>query len=723
MQEVPSQPIYHPSWIRSLGGKFLLLVVSVLSITLGASAIYNYNEEKKHLFQILNERISAIITFAAETSPDAVLSYDFDALNIYVKTLTQGKDSVYAVVVSTDGNAMTSYLDEENEYIKNIRHQHRNIPTMEMVKHINQHPDVISREFPIKFDGQTLASIQFGITKKRIEEESRNTLKQQLIINFFIVAILGVLIYVVYRLNTLRPINELVRGAVRISQGSLNENAQVYSNDELGHLAASFNQMMHTLRANIEEKDSVLSQLQELNKTLESRVEARTADLENANKRLEHLALHDVLTGLPNRALIHDRLSQAIYNSQRSNRPFSVIMMDLDRFKEVNDTLGHDSGDQLLLEIGERLTQCLRQCDTVGRLGGDEFAFILPETSAQNATIVAKKISTALEPPVHLHEMAFSISASQGIASYPEHGADTTLLMKYADLAMYSAKNDKEPFRIYTDALSPSDPNQLSIMGELRQAINAAHLQLYYQPKVDISTRKIIGVEALVRWIHETRGFIPPDEFIPLAESTGLIKPMTTWVLEEAMKQSKRWENDGIDISVAVNLSMQNIQDPLFPTVLSELVEKWNINKHRLMLEITESTIMSNPDKVLKILNKIEDMGINLSIDDFGTGYSSLSNLKKLPVSELKIDRSFVMDMAHDEDDQAIVQSIIDMAHTMGLHVVAEGVENLGVTQQLAELGCDILQGYFISKPKPASDLHDMLKTSIWTINSPDQKN
>lgn len=716
MHKANPQSAKRPSWTKSLGGKFVLLTISVLSITLGASALYNYQEERKHLFQMLDERISSIITFSAEISPNAVLSYDFDVLNIYMKTLSQGEDIVYAAVVSTEGDAMTPYLDEENEYIKNVRQQHGDISTMEVIKNVNQHPDITSRELPIEFDSQILASIQLGISKKRIEEESRHTLEQQLIVNFLIVVILSTLIYVVYRLNTLRPIRGLVQGAVRISEGSLNENVKVYSDDELGHLATSFNQMMHTLRSNIEEKDNVLSQLQELNKTLENRVEARTADLENANKRLEHLALHDALTGLPNRALIQDRLNQAIYNAQRSKQPFSVIMMDLDRFKEVNDTLGHDSGDQLLLEVGDRLTECLRKCDTVGRLGGDEFALILPQTSAQNATIVAKKVSTSLERPVHLHDMAFSISASQGIASYPEHGTDTTLLMKYADLAMYSAKQDKEAFRIYTDALSPSDPNQLSVMGELRQAINEAQLQLHYQPKIDLSSRKIIGVEALVRWVHESRGFIPPDEFIPLAERTGLIKPLTVWVLEESMRQSKQWENDGIDISVAVNLSMQNIQDPLFPKVLSELMEKWNIDKHRLMFEITESTIMSNPDNVLRVLKEIEDMGVCLSIDDFGTGYSSLSNLKKLPVSELKIDRSFVMDMENDADDQAIVQSIIDMAHTMGLHVVAEGVENLEVTQQLTELGCDILQGYFISKPKPALDLHNMLKEGCWNV-------
>ena len=716
MHEANPQSANHPRWIKSLGGKFVLLTICVLSITLGASALYNYQKERKHLFQMLDERISSTITFSAEISPNAVLSYDFDVLNIYMKTLSQGEDIVYAVVVSTEGDAMTHHLDEENQYIKNVRQQHGDISTMEVIKNINQHPDITSRELPIEFDSQVLASIQLGITKKRIEEESRHTLEQQLIINLLIVAILSTLIYVVYRLNTLRPIRGLVQGAVRISEGSLHENVKVYSDDELGHLAISFNQMMHTLRSSIKEKDNVLSQLQELNKTLENRVEARTADLENANKRLEHLALHDALTGLPNRALIQDRLNQAIHNAQRSKQPFSVIMMDLDRFKEVNDTLGHDSGDQLLLEIGDRLTECLRKCDTVGRLGGDEFALILPQTSAQNATIVAEKVSIALERPVHLHEMAFSISASQGIASYPEHGTDTTVLMKYADLAMYSAKQDKEAFRIYTDALSPSDTNQLSIMGELRQAINEAQLRLHYQPKIDVSSRKIIGVEALVRWVHETRGFIPPDEFIPLAERTGLIKHLTVWVLEEAMQQSKQWENDGIDISVAVNLSMQNIQDPLFPKVLSELMEKWNIDKHRLMLEITESTIMSNPDNVLRVLNEIEEMGVCLSIDDFGTGYSSLSNLKKLPVSELKIDRSFVMDMENDADDQAIVQSIIDMAHTMGLHVVAEGVENLEVTQQLTELGCDILQGYFISKPKPALDLYDMLKEGCWNV-------
>jgi diguanylate cyclase (GGDEF)-like protein len=703
-----AQPTKGLAWIKSLGGKFVTLTVVVLALTLGASAIYNFRTERERLYQNLERRIDTLSRFTAEISPNAVLSYDYFVLDQYTRSLSGVMDVVYAVVVSREGEALTSYLDNKNPYIE-PHLQHDDGSLLGLLNDVDRNPDIVVRSFPIQFEGETIAVMRLGISKYRIEVESTASLWRQLTVSSIIIALLAAMIYVVYRLNTLRPINELVRGAARVADGKLDEVVRVYSADELGRLASSFNRMMQTLKRSREEKDNALVQLQEFNKTLEGRVNERTKELAKLNRELERLALHDALTGLPNRALVLDRLKQAIAAAERTGKSFSVIMMDLDRFKEVNDTLGHNWGDTLLHHVSDRIKDCLRKRDTVGRLGGDEFALVLPDTPMEGAVVVAQKIAHELENPFSLHDRSVFISSSLGISAFPQHGRDPTTLMRCADVAMYSAKRNRDIVCTYEERLVQVVSDDLSMTGDLRDAITRGALQLFYQPKVDVAARAVRGVEALVRWQHPTRGFVPPDVFVGLAERTGLIKPLATWVLEEAMRQNVAWSSQGVDVSISVNLSMHNVQDPQFPVVLQDLMTKWGMPAQKLVLEITESTIMSHPERVLRVLREIEAMKVRLSIDDFGMGYSSLGSLKKMPVDELKIDRSFVMDMAHDSDDAAIVKSIVDMAHTLGLEVVAEGVETLEVACTLRALGCEYLQGYFFCKPKPAAELSDIL--------------
>ena len=389
-------------------------------------------------------------------------------------------------------------------------------------------------------------------------------------------------------------------------------------------------------------------------------------------------------------------------------------MMDLDRFKDINDTLGHDCGDQLLVKVGKRLQQVLRPVDIIGRLGGDEFAILLRETDEEGACNVARKILTGLEPSFYVSDMAFSIGASLGIACYPQHGATESALLKAADIAMYHAKHNKLGYYVYNPVADSNSPDKLSMMVELRDAINENSLELYYQPKVNLELQQIVGVEALLRWHHKERGFIPPGEFIPMAEQSGLIRRLTSWVVATAVQQLERWHREGIHISMSINLSMHNLQDPDFPAELASILEQTYVPNHYLIFEITESVIMSNPDYVMDVLLKLGRMKVSFAIDDFGTGYSSLSTLKKLPVHELKVDKSFVMDMADDPDDEAIVHSIIDMARTLGLRVTAEGVESAAVTQQLIRLGCDLIQGYYIRRPLPAEQLQALLQNPRW---------
>jgi diguanylate cyclase (GGDEF)-like protein len=434
-------------------------------------------------------------------------------------------------------------------------------------------------------------------------------------------------------------------------------------------------------------------------------LQALNARLTNINEELEHLALYDSLTGLPNRSLIKDRLKQGIKNANRDNKPMAIMMIDLDRFKDVNDTLGHNTGDELLKEVGARFNVALRTADTVGRLGGDEFAVIIPGANVRKAVNVAKNIMKTFELPFTLEENHFSVSASMGIAVYPDHGQDMSTLMKHADVAMYVAKRTKNGYFVYNSEEDKYSPTRLALSGDLRSAMNADEFQLYYQPKMDLSSGRIIGVEALARWLHPQRGFIPPDDFIPVLEQTGLIKQFTLWVLDTALNQHSLWIDAGMDLTMAINLSMYNLRDPLLPNQITDILKKWNTRKGSLIMELTEGSIMDEPINVQRILTQLEALGIQFSIDDFGTGYSSLSHLNQLKVSELKIDRSFVMNMGTNKDSTVIVHSIIDLAHNLGLRVVAEGVEDSETLAHLKESNCDIIQGNHISIPLPAEDL------------------
>jgi diguanylate cyclase (GGDEF)-like protein len=429
-------------------------------------------------------------------------------------------------------------------------------------------------------------------------------------------------------------------------------------------------------------------------------VSAASKKLQRQATENEYQALHDSLTGLPNRILFRDRVSQALLASQRDKSMGGVMLMDLDRFKDVNDTLGHHAGDYLLKQAARRLQGALRTSDTVARLGGDEFAVLLHGlTSTGDAVAVADKIRTALRQPFLLEGLKVEIDASIGLAFFPNHGHDVDTLMKRADVAMYNAKASGGGYEIYEADRDEYSPTRLSLVAELRAAIENSDLVLHYQPKIDMATEQVIGVEALVRWKHPVRGVIPPEDFISIAEHTGLIEPLTLFVLEECVKTCYNWQQDGLSLTVAANLSARNLQDPELPNKIWAILAKWGVPPSRLEVEITESTIMIDGGQATEVLRRLNAMGVKVAIDDFGTGHSSLSNLKRLPVDILKIDKSFVRHMADNEDDLVIVKSTIDLAHNLGLQVVAEGVENEEIWNHLAALGCDSAQGFHRGRP------------------------
>lgn len=434
------------------------------------------------------------------------------------------------------------------------------------------------------------------------------------------------------------------------------------------------------------------------------------------NDQLEHLSLYDQLTQLPNRSLIQDRLQQALYAAQREQGGVAVLLLDLDRFKDINDTVGHAAGDQLLVQVAERLAGQLRHSDTFGRLGGDEFAVVLPGADTEQAGRVAAVLLQALEADFEINATRFSVSASTGIAVYPQHGGDAGSLLQRADIAMYAAKRTRYGYAVYDAAEDTTQPGRLNLVGDLRQALLNREFSLYYQPKVDLKTGTLYGVEALARWPHPARGFVPPDEFIPVLEQSGLIRPFTLWAIEQGLQQCVLWRKAGFRFTVAVNLSMQNLLDPQFPAQAIALLERSAAPQPCLILEITESVFLSEHARVQTVLKQLRGHGVLFSIDDFGTGHSSLSRLKRLPVSELKIDRSFVKDMERDRDDATIVRSTVDLAHNLGLNVIAEGVESESTLNMLREMGCNLVQGYFISRPLPVDEFERYLDRTGWKL-------
>jgi diguanylate cyclase (GGDEF)-like protein len=421
------------------------------------------------------------------------------------------------------------------------------------------------------------------------------------------------------------------------------------------------------------------------------------------------LAYRDPLSDLPNRALFNDRLRVALAGARRSSASLAVLVMDLDRFKYINDTLGHHVGDLVLQQVALRISGLVRESDTTARLGGDEFAVLLANTGISDARAVAQKIVAALEAPIAVGQHSLDVRASVGITCFPEHAQDADTLMRRGDAAMYAAKRGHTGFAVYHPRLHDQREAQLSLLTELRHAIERGELRLLYQPKVELSSGRMTGVEALVRWAHPTKGMVPPDRFIPFAEQTGFIKTITAWVIDAAVRQGAAWRASGRARAISVNISAQDLLNPELGEILTRALERHGLPPQLLCLEITESGVMQDAARAIEVLKRVRDLGVGRSIDDFGTGYSSLSYVKQLIVDELKIDRSFLRGIVTDLKDRAIVLSTIELAHNLGLGVVAEGVEEQASADLLRELGCDQIQGWLVAKPLEPAGLETWL--------------
>jgi diguanylate cyclase (GGDEF)-like protein len=429
--------------------------------------------------------------------------------------------------------------------------------------------------------------------------------------------------------------------------------------------------------------------------------------------QLRHEALHDALTGLPNREHLRRHLASALDDVAEGRADGAAVMiLDLDDFKEVNETLGHQEGDRLLTEVGTRLSSAVGQAGTVVRLGGDEFAVLLPDTADESRVLrIGRRILQALEQPIALDGLEIEVTGSLGVALAPAHADDPAALLKRADIAMYDAKTSTRGLRLYEPELDTDHPRRITLVSELRSALQAGEIEVHVQPLLRISTGTVTGTEALARWSHPELGSVAPDYFIPIAERSGLIGLLTSRMLDRSLAACAEWRAAGNDLGVAVNLSARSLQDADLVEEVARLLRRHDVPADRLTLEVTESSVMADPPRAVALLHQLRDLGVRLSVDDFGTGYSSLSYLKRLPVHEVKIDRSFVAGLTEQGEDMVIVRAIIDLGHHLGLEVVAEGVEDQATWDLLAAMGCDLVQGWHLARPMPTAELPPWLHT------------
>ena len=517
-------------------------------------------------------------------------------------------------------------------------------------------------------NGQTAVAV----LQRSISEAVAPYQRLQLIL--LTISVIGVIVAIIASALMARritqPLRSLALTAKRLGQGDYDVVIDIKGQDEIGKLADAFGSMR--------------------------------SDIANREQEIRRLAFWDTLTDLPNRVQFSNLLSTAIEEAKVSHGACHVLMLDLERFQHVNDVLGHSFGDSLLREVGRRLQQQMtRDCDKVARLGGDEYAILLPATTQAEAVEQARRILASLDEPILIQEQTVDLGAGIGIAGYPDNGGDCETLLSRAEVAMYAAKRRGSGIVVYDPSIDKSSQESLSLLSQLRRALERNEFLLYAQPKVDLATGKVVGAEALVRWVHPEKGFIGPDNFIPFAETTGFIRMLTSWMLERAALLCAELQRNGKNIKFSVNLSTRDLLDQDLPAHFADILARNNLAPSAMCLEITESAIMDDPVRAQLTLERLHAMGVELAIDDFGTGYSSLAYLKRLPVDELKIDKSFVLNMEHDQDDAKIVKSTIDLGHNLGLRVVAEGLETIAVWHLLEQMGCDQAQGYFLSKPMP----------------------
>ncbi len=685
--------------------KTILGIVLIQATLLLLLNWYGFNAFKSSNEEEFLKRAQTTTALFASTVHNAVLASDLAALESFVDEILTNHDIVYARILARE-----VVLAQGGDSVALAR------PFLADTRFEDVTGSVFDSGADINIAAKKYGRVELGFTTKAMQEVLAEARHKLFVFDALAMTLLAIFSYLL-GLYLTRGLETLKKASRCVAEGDLGYQIAVRGSDELAQTAAAFNDMSSKLALLDQEHRRAENEIKLLNAELEERVEHRTTQLASLNKKLEHQSLHDALTLLPNRTLYHDRLDQAILLAHRNTQSFALMALDLDRFKEINDSLGHHAGDLVLQETAERLKSALRHSDTVARMGGDEFALLLPTaSSAEEATVVAKKILQLFTEHLVVDGRPIDIGASIGIALFPQHGDDASTLMRRSDSAMYAAKRSQSGYVLYDSSLDAEDAERLTLQMDLRHALGNKELVLHYQPKIDFSTHQISGVEALVRWQHPRLGLIFPDAFIPIAEKTGLMKPFTLAVIELALTQSALWTQAGLHLSIAINISAINLQDPQFPADMAMMLDKHKVLSANIELEVTETAIMSEPLKAIENIKKLSEMGLQIAIDDFGTGYSSMAYLRKLLVAKIKIDKSFVMDMHNNKNDEVIVRSTVDLGHNLGLTVVAEGVETQLAWDKLKELGCDAAQGYFMGRPVASAELEKWIRQSPWGL-------
>ncbi|UTW03324.1 EAL domain-containing protein [Amphritea atlantica] len=674
---------------RKLMSLLILISSTVLALATTGFALHDWFDSKLQATENLRSQADII-----STNSIAALTFgDAEAARITLTSLDNVQDIVLAVLYDADGQLFAKYSPH-------------NYPLPELPESSEgQLNNALYVVRPVTIDREII-----GYTLLLSDLSSLTTRRgDQMSIAFavFLLSLIVVLLLssVAQRIVT-RPITELattVRKITRTRNYQLRVRSR--SEDEIGNLATDFNQMIEQIQV----RDNELEQARQ---QLEEKVKDRTAELLLLTRQLEHQAFHDSLTGLPNRATFDNNLNTAISYAQRRNEQLTVMFLDLDRFKDINDSLGHDMGDQLLIELSSRLQHCLRSSDTLARLGGDEFAILAINTSQNRASDIATKLIRTIQQPVVIDGFNLQVTTSIGISIYPTDGTDATTIVKHADTAMYCSKAaGRDQFSFFAKQMNIRSERRIHLAQKLRQAIEEQRFEVYYQPKWCIRRNKIVGMEALIRWFDAHEGAIPPDEFIPLAEDQGLIGLVDQWVIKKACQDILQVRQQfGEHIQLSVNFSPAHfIRRDLYKRI-AEILSETGFPGTSLELEITETFMATENESLLEQLNQIRDLGVEISIDDFGIAYSSLSRLKRLPLNTLKIDRSFIRDIGSDQDDEVIVKTIIDMAHNLNLKVVAEGVETAEQLAFVRQYNCDQVQGFLFSPPIPLQQLIQLME-------------
>ncbi len=651
-----------------LGAKFTLTVLVILAGTMAANTLYFLHRSTRLQEQQLIERGRALGRLISLVSPEAILGFDYLLLNDYTREVCSQADVVYGVILGQKGLPISSYINASDPLVQQQPADSGPEDILKLVRHLEEQDGLISLAFPITHNDVLLGRFLVGISRESLQKQFREQLLIQVLVVTTIVLFLSAAIHGVFRFNVLFPIQKLIAASREVGRGQYPV-VEVKSADELGLLAQAFNVM--------------------------------AAEVKQEQAKLHRQANFDALTGLPNRMMAFDRINMEVNRAKRSHQRFAVFFIDLDDFKNVNDSLGHAVGDQLLIAIGTRVQGCLRPTDTVARLGGDEFLVLAPDVGSEvQVEKIAERLMRAVSEPQDLNGRKVVAHCSVGIALFPDNGDSVETLMANADNAMYQAKASGHGSAIFfTDEMNVQLRERMQMEQDLNLALELGQLSLHFQPIFDTPGERHCGAEVLLRWQHPERGAIGPSMFIPLAEATGQILTIGDWVMEEACRRWSAWHDSGINPGfLAINISRTQFRRR-FSKRLAELLAAYRIPAQAIELEITESVLLDDHQQVAEELASLRAIGVRLALDDFGSGYSSLSYLKRFRFDLLKIDRSFVAGLPHNPDDVSLVRAILAMAKGLDLKVVAEGVETREQLSFVTAHGCDFAQGYLFARP------------------------